>query len=53
MDESTSLNFALILFVLLVVTLVAWMAERAHFLPRRRREAQRLAEEFDRSQASL
>ena len=53
MDESTSLNFALILFVLLVVTLVAWIAERAHFLPRRRREAQRLVEEFDRSQASL
>jgi len=52
-DNSTSLNFALILFVLLVLCFVAWLAERLHFKPGRERRAARKAEEFDTQQASL
>jgi signal peptidase I len=52
-DESKSLNFALILLLLLLVTLVAWLAERFHFLPARRRRAEQRALEFDRNQAAL
>jgi flagellar biosynthesis/type III secretory pathway M-ring protein FliF/YscJ len=36
-------NFALLLFVLTVVTLVYWLAERFYFLPRRRQAADALA----------
>jgi signal peptidase I len=50
--ENNALNFALILFLLLLATFVAWVAERLFFLPRRRREAMARAEAFDRSQAS-
>ena len=52
-DSSTSLNFALILFVLLVVCFSAWLAERFHFLPTRRRVAAQRATEFDKQQAAL
>lgn len=47
------MNFALILLLLLLVTLLAWIAERLHFLPARRRRAEQRALEFDRVQASL
>ena len=47
------MNFALILLLLLLVTLLAWIAERLHFLPARRRRAEQRALEFDRTQASL
>ena len=52
-DTSTSLNFALILFGLLVVCFAAWLADRFHFQPARRRTAQRQAEAFDAQQAAL
>ena len=47
------MNFALILFLLVVLTFVAWLAERFHFLPRRRRLAQARVAEFERAQAAL
>jgi signal peptidase I len=43
------LNFALILFVLLVLTFLAWIADRLVFLPRRRALAQHRLAEFERS----
>ncbi len=52
MQETNALNFALILFLLLLATFVAWIADRLYFLPRRRSEARARAEAFDRSQAS-
>jgi len=52
-EDSTSLNFALILFLLLVLTFVAWVAERMVFLPRRRRLAEQRLTEFDRAQEAL
>ncbi len=52
-DTSTSLNFALILFVLLVISFVAWLAERLVFLPARRRKAKALVEAFDAQQGAL
>ncbi len=45
------MNFALILFLLLLLTFVAWVADRMWFLPRRRREAKALLDAFERSQA--
>ncbi len=45
------MNFALILFLLLVVTFVAWLADRLAFRPRRRRAAQAALAEFDRGPA--
>lgn len=45
------MNFALILFLLLVLTFVAWLADRFLFLPRRRQEARARLEEFDRQLA--
>jgi len=45
------LNFALILFLLLLLTFVAWVADRMWFLPQRRREAKALLDAFERSQA--
>ena len=53
MDESTSLNFALILFGLVLVTFVAWLAEQVRFLPARRRLARQRAEAFDHTQAAI
>jgi signal peptidase I len=52
-DTSTSLNFALILFGLLVVCFAAWLGDRFYFQPARRRTAQRQAAEFDAQQAAL
>jgi signal peptidase I len=44
------MNFALILFVLVVLTGVAWVADKLIFLPGRRRAAQAAVAEFDRQQ---
>ena len=44
------MNFALILFVLVILTGVAWVADKLIFLPRRRRAAQAAVAEFDRQQ---
>lgn len=47
------MNFALILFLLVLVTFVAWLFERFLFLPRRRRNAEAKVAEFERAQAAL
>ncbi|UXU88874.1 signal peptidase I [Burkholderia sp. S-53] len=47
------MNFALILFVLVVVTGVAWMLDKLVFLPRRRLAADSAIEEFDRQQSRI
>jgi len=44
------MNFALILFVLVVLTGIAWVADKLVFLPRRRRAAEAAVVEFDRQQ---
>jgi signal peptidase I len=47
------MNFELILFVLVVVTGVAWVADKLVFLPHRRRAAEAAVAEFDRQQARV
>ncbi|MEW9580883.1 signal peptidase I [Paraburkholderia sp. DGU8] len=47
------MNFALILFVLVILTGVAWVADKLVFLPRRRRAAQAAVAEFDRQQERI
>ncbi|MCC8403742.1 signal peptidase I [Paraburkholderia sp. MMS20-SJTN17] len=47
------MNFALILFVLVILTGVAWVADKLVFLPKRRREAEAAVAEFDRQQARI
>ncbi|WP_233850724.1 signal peptidase I [Paraburkholderia sp. HD33-4] len=47
------MNFALILFVLVVLTGVAWVADKLVFLPKRRRDAEAAVAEFDRQQARI
>ncbi|MBR8240975.1 signal peptidase I [Burkholderia multivorans] len=47
------MNFALILFVLVVVTGVAWVLDKLVFLPRRRKAAAAAVEEFDRQQSRI
>jgi signal peptidase I len=47
------MNFALILFVLVVLTGIAWVADKLVFLPGRRRKAQAAVEEFDRQQEKV
>ncbi|SMG15104.1 signal peptidase I [Paraburkholderia susongensis] len=47
------MNFALILFVLVVLTGVAWVADKLVFLPKRRRAAEAAVAEFDRQQARI
>ncbi len=47
------MNFALILFLLVLLTFVAWVAEKAWFLPRRRRLARERVAAFEREQAAL
>ncbi|NML29560.1 signal peptidase I [Paraburkholderia antibiotica] len=47
------MNFALILFVLVVLTGVAWVADKLVFLPARRRAAEAAVAEFDRQQARI
>ncbi|MDE1183693.1 signal peptidase I [Paraburkholderia sp.] len=44
------MNFALILFVLVVITGIAWVADKLVFMPQRRRAAQAAVAEFDRQQ---
>jgi signal peptidase I len=45
------MNFALLLFLLLVLTFVAWLADRFVFRPRRLREAQAVLAGFEREAA--
>jgi len=45
------MNFALILFLLLMVTFAAWLAERVVFRPRRERAAVAELNVFDRDAA--
>jgi signal peptidase I len=45
------MNFALILFVLVLVTGVAWVLDKLVFLPGRKRKAEAAVAEFDRQQA--
>ncbi|KAG8150390.1 signal peptidase I [Burkholderia catarinensis] len=47
------MNFALILFVLVVVTGVAWVLDKLVFLPRRRKAADTAIDEFDRQQSRI
>ncbi|AIO33943.1 signal peptidase I [Burkholderia pseudomultivorans] len=47
------MNFALILFVLVVVTGVAWVLDKLVFLPKRRKAADAAIEEFDRQQSRI
>ena len=47
------MNFALILFVLVIVTGVAWVLDKLVFLPRRRKAADVAIEEFDRQQSRI
>jgi signal peptidase I len=44
------MNFALILFVLVVLTGIAWVADKLFFVPRRRLAADSAVAEFDRQQ---
>lgn len=47
------MNFALILFVLVGLTGVAWVADKMVFLPQRRRAADAAVESFDRQQSRI
>ncbi|RDK01252.1 signal peptidase I [Paraburkholderia lacunae] len=47
------MNFALILFVLVILTGVAWVADKLVFMPQRRLAAQAAVAEFDRQQARV
>ncbi|AMV42008.1 MULTISPECIES: signal peptidase I [Paraburkholderia] len=47
------MNFALILFVLVIITGVAWVADKLVFLPKRRRAAEAAVAEFDNQQARI
>ncbi|AOK16144.1 S26 family signal peptidase [Burkholderia cepacia] len=47
------MNFALILFVLVILTGVAWVLDKLVFLPQRRRAADSAIEEFDRQQSRI
>jgi signal peptidase I len=47
------MNFALILFVLVALTGVAWVADKMVFMPQRRRAADAAVEEFDRQQSRV
>jgi signal peptidase I len=47
------MNFALILFVLVVVTGIAWVADKLVFVPRRRLAADAAVAEFDRQQSRI
>lgn len=46
-------NFALLLFLAVVVTGVYWLAERFYFLPQRRQAAERLRASHERREAEL
>ena len=47
------MNFALILFVLVILTGVAWVADKLVFMPPRRRAAEAAVAEFDSQQARV
>ncbi|RKE34881.1 signal peptidase I [Paraburkholderia sp. BL23I1N1] len=47
------MNFALILFVLVILTGVAWVADKLVFMPQRRRAADAVVAEFDSQQARI
>jgi len=47
------MNFALILFVLVVLTGIAWVADKLVFLPRRRLAAEAAVADFDQQQARV
>jgi signal peptidase I len=47
------MNFALILFLLVVLTGFAWIADKLVFLPQRRQAAEAAVVEFDRQQARI
>ncbi|CAB3718113.1 Signal peptidase I [Paraburkholderia phenoliruptrix] len=47
------MNFALILFVLVILTGVAWVADKLVFMPQRRRAAEAAVAEFDRQQERI
>ena len=47
------MNFALILLILVLVTGVAWVADKLVFQPARRRAAQEAVAQFDQQQLSL
>jgi signal peptidase I len=47
------MNFALILFILVLVTFLAWLADRFVFRPRRQALARRALEQFDSQPANL
>ncbi|WP_431821845.1 signal peptidase I [Burkholderia sp. F1] len=47
------MNFALILFVLVALTGVAWVADKMVFLPQRRRAADAAVDAFDQQQARI
>jgi signal peptidase I len=47
------MNFALILFVLVILTGIAWVADKLVFQPQRRRAADAAVAEFDRQQARV
>jgi signal peptidase I len=47
------MNFALILFVLVILTGIAWVADKLVFQPQRRRAADAAVVEFDRQQARM
>jgi signal peptidase I len=47
------MNFALILLILVLLTGIAWVAEKLVFLPRRRRAADAAVIEFDRQQTAI
>ena len=46
-------NFSLVLFLLTIVTLAYWLAERFHFKPQRERAAAQLAEQDAQRRAAL
>ncbi|MGI4812106.1 MAG: signal peptidase I, partial [Janthinobacterium lividum] len=47
------MNFALILLILVVLTGIAWVAEKLVFLPTRRRQSEAAVAEFDRQQVAI
>ncbi len=53
METAPSVNFTLLLFILLVITGAFWVAERWYFAPQRRRAADRAAEELESRRAAL
>ncbi|MGE0072939.1 MAG: signal peptidase I, partial [Thiomonas sp.] len=53
METAPTVNFTLLLFILLIVTGVFWFAERWYFAPQRRRAAKAAAEQLQARRAAL